>query len=92
MDGDLTWMADKRVSLPANLNSYTVALTLYDGHEYILDANSAVPYGLLQVERGANFIQFRPRTPRGFLALILGHKLTSQLAAALRGYSGLNLA
>jgi hypothetical protein len=66
LTGDIGWSKDVRQAFPANLASYVVALKLFDSKEYLLDADTKVPYGLIEVTRGKDFIQFRPKPPADF--------------------------
>lgn len=66
ISGTLGWSQDVREKLPANLNDYTVTLSFFDGKEYILGADSRVPYGMVEIERGDQYIQFRPKPPIDF--------------------------
>jgi hypothetical protein len=64
--GDIGWLKDVREPLPDNLASYIVSLKLFDSKEYLLDADTKAPYGLIEITRGKDFIQFRPRPPADF--------------------------
>jgi hypothetical protein len=64
--GDIGWSKDVRQSFPADLASYVVALKLFNSKEYLLDADTKVPYGLIEISRGKDFIQFRPKPPADF--------------------------
>jgi len=64
--GDIGWSKDVRQSLPGDLASYIVALKLFNSKEYLLDADTKVPFGLIEITRGKDFIQFRPKPPTDF--------------------------
>jgi hypothetical protein len=64
--GDIGWSKDVRQPFPADLASYVVALKLFNSKEYLLDADTKVPYGLIEITRGKDFVQFRPKPPADF--------------------------
>ena len=66
LTGDIGWSKDIRKQFPADLASYVVALNLFNSKEYLLDADTKVPYGLIEITRGKDFIQFRPKPPADF--------------------------
>jgi hypothetical protein len=59
-------LKDVRQPFPADLASYVVALKLFNSKEYLLDGETKVPYGLIEITRGKDFIQFRPKPPADF--------------------------
>jgi hypothetical protein len=66
LTGDIGWLKDVREPFPADLASYVVALKLFNSKEYLLDGDTKVPYGLIEITRGKDFIQFRPKPPADF--------------------------
>lgn len=64
--GDIGWLKDKRQPFPADLASYVIALKLFDSKEYLLDSDTKVPYGLIEITRSKDFVQFRPKPPADF--------------------------
>ncbi len=66
LTADIGWLKDVRQPLPAGLASYVIALKLFDSKEYLLDSDTKVPYGLIEITRSKDFVQFRPKPPADF--------------------------
>ena len=51
LKGDISWSKDVRQDLPANVQSYEIALKLFSNKEYLIDADNKIPYDVVEIFR-----------------------------------------
>jgi hypothetical protein len=49
LKGDISWSKDVRQDLPANVQSYEIALKLFSNKEYLIDADNKIPYDVVEI-------------------------------------------
>jgi hypothetical protein len=64
--GEIGWIKEVKKDLPRDLASYDLTLSLFDGKEPILTQDSNPPFGVVEIERGKNYVIFRPKPPVDF--------------------------
>ena len=62
LEGDVSWTADKKIDLPENIKSFTMALDVFNGRKYIV-TDARTPTGFLSIRNGGSYLLLS-RSPR----------------------------